>query len=74
MVAGDTVPTMTSMIEKGRPDLVSAVAVSLLSDFYKAGVDEGRATQIGLGISDGSVSGWYIPSYLAEANPEIKTI
>lgn len=74
VVAGDTVPTMTSMIEKGQPDMVSSVAVSLLGDFYKAGVDEGRVTQIGLGISDGSVSGWYIPSYVAEAHPEIKTI
>ena len=74
VVAGDTVPTMTSMIEKGQPDMVSAVAVSLLGDFYKAGVDEGRVVQIGLGISDGSVSGWYIPSYVAEAHPDIKTV
>lgn len=74
VVAGDTVPTMTSMIEKGQPDMVSAVAVSLLGDFYKAGIDEGRVMQVGLGISDGSMSGWYIPSYIAEAHPEIKTV
>lgn len=74
VVAGDTVPTMTSMIERGQPDLVSAVAVSLLGDFYSAGIDEGRVKQIGLGISDGSVSGWYIPTYVAEANPDIKTV
>lgn len=74
VVAGDTVPTLTSMIEKGQPDMVSAVAVSLLGDFYKAGVDEGRIAQIGLGISDGSVSGWYIPTYIADAHPEIKTV
>jgi glycine betaine/proline transport system substrate-binding protein len=74
VVAGDTVPTMTSMIEKGQPDMVSAVAVSLLGDFYKTGVEEGRVVQIGLGISDGSVSGWYIPTYVAEAHPEIKTV
>lgn len=74
VIAGDTVPTLTSMIEKGQPDMVSSVAVSLLGDFYKIGVDEGRLAQIGLGISDGSVSGWYIPTYVAEAHPEIKTI
>ena len=74
VVAGNTVPTMTSMIERGQPDLVSAVAVSLLGDFYSAGVEEGRVKQIGIGISDGSVSGWYIPSYIAEAHPEIKTV
>lgn len=74
IVAGDTVPTLTSMIEKGQPDLVSSVAVSLLGDFYTAGVEEGRLAQIGLGISDGSVSGWYIPTYIADAHPDIKTV
>jgi len=74
IVSGDTVPTMTSMIERGQPDMVSAVAVSLLGDFYKAGVAEGRVAEVGLGISDGSVSGWYIPSYVAEAHPEIRTV
>ena len=74
VVAGDTVPTMTSMVEKGQPDMTSSVAVSLLADFYKAGIDEGRVAEIGLGISDGSVSGWYIPSYVADAHPEIKTV
>lgn len=74
VVAGDTVPTTTSMIEKGQPDMVSSLAVSLLGDFYKTGVEEGRIAQIGLGISDGSTSGWYIPTYVSEAHPEIKTI
>lgn len=73
-VAGDTVPTMTSMIEKGQPDVTSSVAVSLLSDFYTKGVEEGRVKEVGLGISDGSVSGWYVPKYVVDAHPEIKTV
>lgn len=74
VIAGDTVPSMTSMIEKGQPDMVSAVAISLLGDFYKTGVEEGRVAKIGVGISDGSVSGWYIPKYVADAHPEIRTV
>ena len=31
-------------------------------------------SQIGTAISDGQVSGWYIPQYLADAHPEIKTV
>lgn len=73
-VSGDTVPTLTSMIEKGQPDVASSVATSLLGDFYKKGIDEGRVKKIGVGISDGSVSGWYIPKYLADAHPDIKTV
>ncbi|CDX18225.1 Amino acid ABC transporter [Mesorhizobium plurifarium] len=73
-VAGDTVPTVTSMIEKGQPDIAPSVAVSLLSDFYDKGLAEGRVSRIGTGISDGSVSGWYIPKYVADAHPDIKTV
>jgi glycine betaine/proline transport system substrate-binding protein len=73
-VAGDTVPTITSMIEKGQPDVEPSTNVGLLGDFYAKGVAEGRVSRIGIGISDGSVSGWYIPKYVADAHPEIKTV
>lgn len=73
-VAGDTVPTVTSMIEKSQPDVVSSVTPSLLGDFYLKGVAEGRVKQIGVGISDGSVSGWYVPKYIVDAHPDIKTV
>jgi glycine betaine/proline transport system substrate-binding protein len=73
-VAGDTVPTITSMIEKGQPDISSESTPSLLGDVYKSGAAEGRISQIGVAISDGQVSGWYIPQYVADANPGIKTV
>ena len=73
-VAGDTVPTITSMIEKGQPDIAPDAAPTLLGDFYAKGVAEGRVSRIGTSISDGSVSGWYVPQYLADAHPDIKTV
>jgi glycine betaine/proline transport system substrate-binding protein len=73
-VAGDTVPTITSLIEKGQPDVVSEATPSLLGDVYTKGAAEGRVSQIGTAISDGQVSGWYIPKYLADAHPDIKTV
>lgn len=74
VVAGDTVPTITSLIEKGQPDVVSEATPSLLGDVYTKGAAEGRVSQIGTAISDGQVSGWYIPKYLADAHPDIKTV
>ena len=74
IVAGDTVPTITSMIEKGQPDLASETTPSLLGDVYKKGAAEGRIVKMGTAISDGTVSGWYIPKYVADAHPEIKTV
>lgn len=74
IVAGDTVPTITAMIEKGQPDLSPETTPSLLGDVYVNGVAEGRVTPVGSAISDGAVSGWYIPKYVADAHPEIKTV
>lgn len=74
VVVGDTVPTITSMIEKGQPDIAPEATPSLLGEVATKGMAEGRITQIGTAISDGSVSGWYIPQYIAEANPDIKTV
>lgn len=73
-VAGDTVPTITSMIEKGQPDIASEATPSLLGEVYTKGADEKRISQIGTAISDGQVSGWYIPQYVADAHPDIKTV
>jgi len=74
VVRGETVPTITSMIEKGRPDLASEIMPSLAPALFAQAAQEGRIKQIGVAISDGAVSGWYIPQYLGTAYPEIKTI
>ncbi len=74
VVAGDTVPTLTSMIEKGEPGVAPAVAPAVTGDLYVQGIKEGRIAAIGTAISDGSTSGWYIPKYLADAHPDIKSV
>lgn len=74
IVQGDTVPTITSMIEKGQPDLAPEATPSLLGEVAANGLKEGRITQAGTAISDGQVSGWYIPDYVAAAHPDIKTV
>lgn len=73
-VSGDTVPTITSMVEKGQPDIVPEGTPSLLGDVYTNGVAEGRIGPIGPAISDGATSGWYIPQFVVDAHPEIKTV
>lgn len=74
IIAGDTVPTITAMIEKGQPDLAPEATPSLLGEVAANGIKEGRIAQVGTAISDGQVSGWYIPDYVAAANPDIKTV
>ena len=73
-VAGDTVPTITSMAEKQQPDISSETTTDLLPDVVNKAVAEGRLVKVGPAISDGEVSGWYIPKYLADAHPDINSV
>jgi len=73
-VVGDTVMIITSMVEKGRPDVAPEGWVSLQPELVNMGVTEGKLV-IGADIFlDGAVQGWFIPKYLSEAHPDIKTI
>lgn len=74
LVVGDTVPTLTSMTEKGEPDVAPEGWVDLLPDVVNNGISDGKLVSVSEALSDGAVQGWWIPKYLADANPDIKTI
>ena len=74
IVVGDTVPTITSMTEKGEPDIAPEGWIDLLPDVVNRGVKEGKLVIAATALSDGGVQGWWIPKYIADAHPEIKTI
>lgn len=74
LVVGDTVPSLTSMIEKGEPDIAPEAWVDLLPDVVNKGIADGKVVSVGEALSDGAVQGWWIPKYIADAHPDIKTI
>ena len=74
LVVGDTVPSLTSMIEKGEPDVAPEAWVDLLPDVVNKGIADGKVVSVGEALSDGAVQGWWIPKYIADAHPDIKTI
>ena len=74
ITVGDTVPTITSMAEKGQPDIAPEAWIDLLPDVVKRGMDDGKLVTAATSLPDGGVQGWWIPKYLADAHPDIKTI
>jgi glycine betaine/proline transport system substrate-binding protein len=74
LVVGDTVPTLTSMTEKGQPDIAPEGWVDLLPDVVQRGVADKKLVSTVEALSDGGVQGWWIPKYIADAHPDIKTI
>jgi len=74
LVAGDTMPTFTSMNEKGTPDLAPELWVNAVRAPLDAAVAEGEMIIAAEILEEGGVEGWWIPKYVADANPDIKTV
>lgn len=74
IIQGDTVPTITSMVEKGEPQIAPEGWVDLVPEVIQAGIADGKIVTTVDILSDGAVQGWWIPKYIAEANPDLKTI
>ncbi|PTV96969.1 glycine betaine/proline transport system substrate-binding protein [Rhodobacter aestuarii] len=74
LVAGDTMPTFTSMNEKGEPDMAPELWVNAVRTPLDAAVGEGRLVIAAEILEDGGVEGWWIPKYIAEAHPEIDSV
>jgi glycine betaine/proline transport system substrate-binding protein len=74
LVPGDTMPTTTSMIEKGQPDIAPEIWTNAVKDAVDSGVEEGRLAFAGKALVEGGEEGFWVPSYMVEKYPELKTI
>jgi glycine betaine/proline transport system substrate-binding protein len=67
VVPGDTMPTLTAMMEKGQPDVAPEAWINAVRQPLDAAVAEGRLHYAAESLKDGGVDGWWIPKYLADA-------
>lgn len=74
IVPGDTMPTGTSMIEKGEPDVAPELWSNSFKEALDKGVKEGRLKIAGKSLSDGGEEGFWVPKYLVEKDPSLATI
>jgi len=74
VMTGDTVPTLTAMAAKGRPDIAPEASVSQAPGVVTRGLAEQRLIETVNVLPDGYANGWWIPKYIADAHPDIKTI
>lgn len=74
LVPGDTMPTLTAMMEKGKPDVAPEAWINAVREPLDAAVKEGRLHYAARSLQDGGIEGLWIPKYVADAHPDIKTI
>lgn len=74
IVDGDTLPTFASMNEKGTPDIASEYWINSVRALLDQAVNSGRLVQGAEILADGAVEGWFIPKFIADANPDIRSV
>tara|TARA_Y100001934_G_scaffold92716_1_gene114545 strand:- start:10751 stop:11740 length:990 start_codon:yes stop_codon:yes gene_type:complete len=74
LVTGDTMPTGTSMIEKGEPDIAPELWTNSFAAALKRGINERRLRIAGKSLSDGGEEGFWVPKYMVDKKPELANI
>ncbi len=74
LVPGDTMPTGTSMAEKGQPDIAPELWVNALREMLDKSVSDGKLEYAGNSLIDGGEEGFWVPKYLVDKYPELSKI
>ncbi|PVZ70346.1 ABC transporter substrate-binding protein [Pelagibaculum spongiae] len=74
LVPGDTMPTGTSMVERGEPDIAPEIWMNALKKTINQGIAEKRLRHAGRSLSDGGEEGFWVPKYMVDKYPELATI
>jgi glycine betaine/proline transport system substrate-binding protein len=74
LIPGDTMTILPPMIEKQQPDIAPEAWVNALKVQIEGAVASGKLHYAGRAYQDGATEGWYVPQYVLDKNPEIKTI
>ena len=74
LVSGSTMPTFTSMNEKGQPDVAPELWANAVRNPLKKAEGEGRLHSINMGPITGLGEGWWITPNTAKRHPNLKTV
>lgn len=74
LVTGDTLPTFTAMNEKGQPDVAPELWINAVRTPLDQAVSEDRLVMAADILSEGGLDGWWMPKFLADEHPDIKTV
>lgn len=74
IVPGDTMPTGTSMAERGQPDIAPEFWTASFKEAFDRGIQEKRLRIASKVLSDGGEEGFWVPDYLVEKDPTLAHI
>lgn len=74
LIPGDSVPTGTSMIEKGQPDVAPELWTNGIKEALDKGIADKRLRIASESLVNGGEEGFWVPAYLVKQYPELATI
>ncbi|MBT5911172.1 MAG: ABC transporter substrate-binding protein [Rhodospirillaceae bacterium] len=74
IVPGDTMPTFTSMSEKGRPDIAPELWINAVREPLKKAIDSGRLQVINKAPITGLGEGWWVTPSFLKKHPTLNTV
>ena len=74
IVPGDTMPTFTSMNEKGAPDVAGELWINAVANPLSKAKEEGRLHTVSEGPITGLGEGWWLLPHTMKKHPELKTV
>ncbi|PCI05625.1 MAG: glycine/betaine ABC transporter substrate-binding protein [Hyphomicrobiales bacterium] len=73
LIPSSTVPALASVAETGKPDIVTELWINGAPSYNELQA-AGKIETLTDVLSDGGVEGWWIPTYLVKAHPELASI
>lgn len=74
LVPGDTESIFDTMVISATPDIAPEIWVNALRASLNEALEKKRVVQAAQILTDGGIEGWWIPRYIAEENPGIRTV
>lgn len=71
VLPGDLAATGSSMATTGQPAIAPEMWIARIAEIWNPGIKAQKVRQAGVSFADPVFEGWFIPDYVAEANPDL---
>lgn len=73
VIPGDMAPTLSAMAATGQPAVAPELWIDRVAEQWNQAAKDQKLRQVGSSYGDTRFEGWYVPDYVAEAHPELRS-
>jgi glycine betaine/proline transport system substrate-binding protein len=73
VIPSDMAPALSGMAATGQPAVAPELWIDRVAEQWNQAAKGQKLRQVGLSYAEAQFEGWYVPDYVAEAHPELKS-